>query len=258
MAKLLGPCDVVPCENPVVVQCVVEKGTKTFVHHPAFTNGETMECSGVVAMVVFCSARHLRDRSVFVGIIASDPTAHGSAHGHVSVFVRGCVTMACDLQCLADVRDTMATICFMPSVGNTSRFVGIDARHVPPLVERANRRSCHRVIGTLVEKGRAPSSEVRVILEPNRHYRMSTPEWARDMSADSGSPNLEDIVSNSTINELMNVVGLDDAVNASLHKLVAEVVAHARSMTSNEDDALAVEYLATIMVRGEEDYSDRS
>tara|TARA_B100000768_G_scaffold168107_1_gene172708 strand:- start:942 stop:1685 length:744 start_codon:yes stop_codon:yes gene_type:complete len=243
MAKLLGPCDVVPCENPVVVQCVVKKGDKTFIQHPAFTDGEKQECSGVVAMVVFCSATRLTESSVFVGVIASDPTAHGSTHGHVSVFVRGCVTMACDLQCLTDVRDTMATICFTTDDDNTSRFVGIDSQHVPPFVERAGKRSCSRVIGTLVEKGRPPSNEVRVILEPNRHYRLSGQEWAQDVGDD-----LEAVVGDFTINELRGLKGLSDGVMDVLDDLVAKVKEHALSKASNDDEdddeALAVEYLA--------------
>jgi len=154
----------------VVLQCVVRHGVSVHVNHPAFTNGEQMTCAGVVALVVFCSAELLTHESRFVGIVASDQTAHGKMHGHISVFVRGCVTMACDLSCLEDVKKTMVTLAFLRTHENPNRFVGTPQRFVPPSIVLANPHSENSIIGTLVEKGRAPSNEIRLILEPQRTY----------------------------------------------------------------------------------------
>ena len=224
-SQLLGPAGVVPCENPVVVQCVVRRGVAVHINHPAFTNGDQMTCAGVVAMVVFCSAEHLTTASRFVGIVASDPTAHGKMHGHVSVFVRGCVTMACDLSCLEDVRHSMATIAFVANSTNANRFVGTQKTFVPPSVVLANPQTETRILGTLVEKGRPPCNEIRLILEPQRSYCHTLASKMLETATASGE------LSNETMKhftlfqatKILSVIGTDEVKN-KLEEVIAEFV----------------------------------
>ena len=212
----------VPCENPVVLQCVVRRGVSVHINHPAFTNGDQMTCAGVVAMVVFCSADLLTHESRFVGIVASDQTAHGRMHGHVSVFVRGCVTMACDLGCLKDVQKTMVTLAFARTHDNPNRFVGTPQSFVPPSIVLANPHSENSIIGTLVEKGRAPSNEIRLILEPQRthcHTQASAMiAAARDMGIDG-----TDTIQHFTLYQSKKIVS-SIGKNAELEHQIEEVI----------------------------------
>jgi hypothetical protein len=237
----------------VVVQCVVQKGVEVYINHPAFTNGEQMTCAGVVSMVVFCSAEHLTQASRFVGIVASDQTAHGTMHGHVSVFVRGCVTMACDLTCLDDVRHSMVTLAFTTDRTNPNRFVGTHSGFVPPSVARANPQTEPRVLGTLVEKGRPPSNEIRLILEPQRSYHHT---FAAHMLAAAKKDGVNDPLSvcgHFTLNQAHHVLRNEDLsqfgkTEALLVQLREEFVSAVRSL--NEADEIAAISLAVQIADG--------
>ena len=213
----------VASENPVVLQCVVKQNTPVYVNHPAFTNGETMECAGVVAMVVFCSAADIIPQTTkFVGIIASDQTAHGTQHGHISVYVRGCVTMACDLGCLEDVRSTMVTIAFETTTDNPKRFVGTSQKMTPPHIVVASYTSCDRVIGTMVEKGRAPSNEIRVVLEPQRRYHQTQCEYMlRAFENTGGDP--FGVSGDFTLNQALKLLASDEPGLAAVQAATAAI-----------------------------------
>jgi len=200
----------------------------TFVNHPAFTNDAADAaslCDAVNAMTIFCSARNLETRSRFVGVVASMPTMH-NGHAHVSVWVRGAVTMACDLEALRDAGEPrqMDTLSFaLPTHAGealANSFVGLPGSFLRPIVGKANRRSCTRVIGTLLELGRAPSNEVRVILRAGEHYHHRDLD---DVGAVGASERAE-CMTLAEVRALLAHVGddsADDLVDTLLNKVEA-------------------------------------
>ena len=196
---ILGPSNPVPCDNPVVVQCLVERRADghfpVFPNHPAFTTDVDAQrnlvrstlchSEGVSCVEIFCSAadpRFTRDPAMvrFVGVVASLPTPHGTHHGHVSVFVRGAVTMACDI---TDWRDNPQAapragrfaVEYTPVAQGERRFAGYPVGFTPPVVRPAGAVQCSSMMGTVIEVGRAPSNEVRILLAPEENYANNVP-----------------------------------------------------------------------------------
>ena len=190
---ILGPSNPVPCDNPVVVQCLVRRQPDghfpVYPNHPAFTDNvddqrnlvrSTLCHSEEVHCVeIFCSTadRRFHDSPPhgvrFVGVVASFPTPHGASHGHVSVFVRGAVTMACDTtewRERLDLRAGMFAVQYVPRERGARRFAGYPAGFTPPVVRPANAAECSSMMGTVIEVGRAPSNEVRILLAPEENY----------------------------------------------------------------------------------------
>jgi hypothetical protein len=172
-------------ESAVVIQCVVQKTTVVALYQPVFCDvvlhGEERLCSDVAALTVFSDATHLTEHSRFVGVVASLQNYHGE-HAHISVFVRGAVTMACDLEVVRTLRP-MATLAFDPTRINPNCFVGLPASFRPATIIGADPQSCDRVIGTLLAIGRQPTNEIRLILRPNDGYCNTRLDFMRSIAA---------------------------------------------------------------------------
>lgn len=241
-AQILGPTDAVPCDNPVVITCVIENGTFTCPNHPAFTNdAEFVGCASApeggvkrckqTHTVVFCSAaQFITGKTRFVGVIASAPTVHGK-HAHVAVYIRGCVTMACHLGDMKDVRRSMVTVGFDPEKReNPVRFIGIGDRIVPPVITKVYPCVQDHVVGVVVEKGRAPSNEIRVILRPGMDYRLTT----KDLVESTDTP--DDIIVKLTCREALIIApkvlakAEADALKTAFNNLAAAVAATTLTM----------------------------
>jgi hypothetical protein len=151
---------------------VVRHTTVVALYQPVFSNrgpaGEERLCPDVNALTVFSDAALLTMHSFFVGVVASLPNYHG-AHAHISVFVRGAVTMACDLEFVRSLRP-MATLAFDWEHQNHNCFVGMPAEFEPATIVAADPQSADRVIGTLLATGRRPANEIRLVLRPGDGY----------------------------------------------------------------------------------------
>lgn len=170
-ASLLGPSNCVPPEQAVVVQCVTSNASDTRINFPAFTQGDdpdTHLCSDNGGlMTVFCNlAGKDLNTCKFVGVVASHPTMHGK-HGHVSVWVRGVVTMACNLGNLRHVRP----MAILEWTSHTCHFAGTPLDFEVATVQKMQSSFSVRVVGTLLELGRQPNNEIRVILAPGTTHR---------------------------------------------------------------------------------------
>lgn len=168
MASILGPHNPVPACDPVVIQCLVERNVYVVPNHPCFiTNTElqrvTKRAGGTAAscrddyFVVTCD---FDPTSKFVGVVASLGTNHGD-HSHISVYIRGSVTMACDLSNIAT--HLPLTPLYLSLRPSDAQFVGIGSRITPPDITTSTSVKGPE-IGHLIEKGRMPTHEVRIML----------------------------------------------------------------------------------------------
>jgi len=94
-----------------------------------------------------------------VGVVASLGTDHGN-HSHISVYIRGSVTMACDLSEITG--HLPLSRLYLGNEGCAARFAGIGDRITPPTI--TTQKSTQQMIGFLVERGRMPTNEIRIML----------------------------------------------------------------------------------------------
>ena len=161
---LLGPASVVAGEEIVSLQCVCS--TATYQHHAAYTNNKTFKCNAEEMLVVFCGTDgEVTSETRFVGVIQSEQQKHG-AHAHVTVAVSGAVTLAVVLSELDGWRP-MQRLGFT-ATPSSDRIAG--GPHQMLASCRADDRSSIGTVGTLLQLGRAPSNEIRVLLSPDIPY----------------------------------------------------------------------------------------
>lgn len=164
---VLGPSGVVAAEHAVALQCTADSTAHLPMNHAVFTDNMVDVCSAQNTLHVFCDGKLVSDLSRFVGVIASHPVQHGS-HCHVTVFVSGAVTLACVLADLgADARpmDRIEFACGKAS----AKMAGLPATFDMPLLTVASRATDGRAsVGVLLEKGRRPANEIRVLLTPGK------------------------------------------------------------------------------------------
>ena len=231
--SVLGPDSnsIIP-EQTTSLQCIVTGSDDIFINHPAFTN-DTFTCvshdgaHSQTFLRVFCSASQLTEDSQFVGTIASDAQVHGN-HRHVTVHVRGTVTMACVLKCLQTENVTpMTPISFKTEPNIKERFFGLPSKFVPPIFTRCTHLS-DKLVGVVVELGRQPTNEVRIILKGGETYHMdmkarihNDPESFVD---NLSVQNIEAILENIDSEEV-NVEDVDSAQTAlsNLKKLLEKI-----------------------------------
>ena len=267
---ILGPINPVPCDNPVVVQCLCERDRSTgefpvYPNHPAFTLdvGEggrlapSKLCTNpdVACVAVSCSVStsdFSSGRVRFVGVVASFPTPHGAHHGHVSVFVRGAVTMACDVDPIR-VRFPPFALEYKGECSDR-RFAGYPVSLVPPTVGLADVRECKRMMGTVIEVGRAPINEVRILLAPEENYANNVTDAAFARARlDNG--NINDAVQGLPLTQLINAINAAETLLRDTDKAEdADVLSQARNGGVDDVATAIVTAARTLLGRAATDF----
>ena len=98
----------------------------------------------------------------------------------------------------------MQTLASTAGACGTARFAGVGTRIVPPTICLADAACCERVVGVLVEKGRAPSNEVRLLLRPGHHHQLTVKEWRADRQV-TCHDDLRAVVQNFTLDQAFSV-----------------------------------------------------
>ena len=200
MAQLLGPSNPVAPEQAVAIQCIMHSDCP--VSHPCFTNDNVHTETGEPLLIVFSDATLITEATRFVGVVASRPTYFG-AFGHIAVYVRGAVTVACDTEPLRHALP-MTWIAFRaPDPSRAAvRFIGLPSLSPPAIVPASVRRET-RIVGLMLQKGRAPSCEARVLLMGGKERSQTFEATVRDMA----DKDPQEVAYELTLGELAHLLG---------------------------------------------------
>jgi hypothetical protein len=214
MASLVGPTSVVPGQSVVSLQCIIDGNGRAHIHHAAFTNDETTTC-GDTYLRVFCDPKNLTDKSRFVGVVAGAVQPHGH-HGHVTVHVSGAVTMAVVLDDIDDAKP-MTKLMFKKYV-DTHPSIGGGPRNMPVYTTKLDADTIGDV-GTILQLGRRPCNEVRLLLAPNADTRLAR-RRACQTTETFGSLSLDDIAAHNKAELNTALVSIHTALSILYPKFI--------------------------------------